>query len=206
MEVLSTSLKAPGTVPHLSSCSEHAYPHGVKRLLIIALAALLLAGILVVAWTVAGLPPVRMVVRYGFDYGPEPTGRTLTVEGVEFVEIGPGCFLMGSDLNGEPGDFLGGLCYPFGLPWGEQPEPSDEMPVHWVEFSRGFWVAKTEVTNEQYEAFDPKHKRKNLVLLSIASAVLGAGFFLTLDRLSAWYFNKVIVPAQQTELAEQESF
>ena len=52
---------------------------------------------------------------------------------------------------------------------------------------------------------DPKRKRKNLVLLSVAIAVLGAGFFLTLDRLSAWYFNKAIVPAQQTELAEQES-
>jgi hypothetical protein len=35
--------------------------------------------------------------------------------------------------------------------------------------------------------------------------VTGAGFFLTLDRLSAWYFNKAIVPAQQTELAGQEN-
>ncbi len=33
---------------------------------------------------------------------------------------------------------------------------------------------------------DPKRKRKNLVLLSIAIALLGAGFFLTLDRLSGW--------------------
>jgi hypothetical protein len=46
----------------------------------------------------------------------------------------------------------------------------------------------------------PKRKRKNLVLLSIAIAVLGTGFFLTLDRLSAWYFNEAIVPAQKAEL------
>ena len=52
---------------------------------------------------------------------------------------------------------------------------------------------------------DPKRKRKNLILLSVAIAVLGAGFFLTLDRFSTWYFNKAIVPAQQTELAEQDS-
>jgi len=48
----------------------------MKRLFLIALAALLLAGIGVVVWTIAGLPPVRMVWQYGFSYGPEPTGRT----------------------------------------------------------------------------------------------------------------------------------
>ncbi len=131
----------------------------MKRLCLIAVAALLLAGIGIVAWTVAGLPPVAMVWKHGFSYGPEPTGRRLTVESVEFVEIGPGCFLMGSDFKGKPGDFLGGLCYPFGLPWGNQPKPSDEMPVHWVEFPRGFWIARMEATNEQHEAFKPEHER-----------------------------------------------
>jgi len=33
------------------------------------------------------------------------------------------------------------------------------MPVHWVEFPRGFWIARTEVTNAQYEVFDPEHER-----------------------------------------------
>ena len=49
----------------------------------------------------------------------------------------------------------------------------------------------------------PKRKRKNLVLLSVVIVVLGAGFFLTLDRLSAWYFNEAIVPAQQAEFARE---
>ena len=48
-------------------------------------------------------------------------------------------------------------------------------------------------------------KRKNLVLLSVVVAVMGVGFFLTLERLSTWYFDTVIVPAQQAELAEPES-
>jgi formylglycine-generating enzyme required for sulfatase activity len=34
--------------------------------------------------------------------------------------------------------------------------------VHWVEFQRGFWMAKTEVTNEEYEAFAPELKRTSL--------------------------------------------
>jgi formylglycine-generating enzyme required for sulfatase activity len=33
------------------------------------------------------------------------------------------------------------------------------MPVHWVEFRRGFWIAKTEITNDQYERFDAHHER-----------------------------------------------
>jgi formylglycine-generating enzyme required for sulfatase activity len=110
-------------------------------------------------WTLADLPPVSMVLRHGFSYAPEPTGNRETFEGVEFVEIGPGCFLMGSNKRAEGGDLLGRWCARFGLPWGDQPEPSREMPVHWVEFRRGFFIAETEVTNSQYEAFDPKHER-----------------------------------------------
>ncbi len=131
----------------------------MKRVILIVLALLLLAGIGVVAWTVAGLPPVRMVWRYGFSYGPEPTGERETYQGVRFVEIGPGCFRMGSDQRAKGGDLLGQWCARFGLPWGDQPKPSSEMPVHWVEFPRGFFIAETEVTNEQYEAFDPKYDR-----------------------------------------------
>jgi formylglycine-generating enzyme required for sulfatase activity len=116
----------------------------MKRLILIFLALLLLSGIGVVVWSVAGLPPVRMAWRYGFSYAPEPTGRKRPIGGIEFVEIGPGCFRMGSDQHAEGGD---------------QPKPSDEMPVHWVEFPRGFLIAETEVTNKQHEAFNPKHER-----------------------------------------------
>ena len=55
--------------------------------------------------------------------------------GIELVRIEPGGFLMG----GKNGDF-------------------DEIPVHKVTISKPFLMAKTEVTNAQYEQFDPSHK------------------------------------------------
>jgi len=107
----------------------------------------------------ADSPPPGMILRYGLRPGCEPTGATKVIEGVEFVEIGPGCFRMGSTHLAEGGDWLGKVCGKVGLPWGERPEPSREMPVHWVEFPRGFWIARTELTNELYEAFDRKRER-----------------------------------------------
>jgi hypothetical protein len=101
-----------------------------RRILIVVL-AFVLFGIGYVAWTLAGLPPVRFILRYGLSPGCEPTGQTMTVEGVEFVEIGPGVFRMGSDHMAEGGDLLGRLCERFGLPWGKRRKPSNEMPVHW---------------------------------------------------------------------------
>jgi hypothetical protein len=53
---------------------------------------LLLLGITYVAWTLTGLPPLRFILRYGFSPRCEPTGNTTTIDGVEFVEIGPGIF------------------------------------------------------------------------------------------------------------------
>ena len=136
----------------------------MRRRLITALAVLLaLAGVTVVLWKALDWPPPGMILRYGLSYGCEPTGETRTFEGVEFVEIGPGCFRMGSGKFAKGGDLLGKVCAVVGLPWGEQPEPetSDEMPVHWVEFRKGFWISRYEVTNEQYEAFDLKHERSD---------------------------------------------
>jgi formylglycine-generating enzyme required for sulfatase activity len=88
-----------------------------------------------------------------------PTGRTKIVQGIEFVEIGPGWFLMGSNANGELPDLLGRACGPLDLPWADPGRLSDEMPVHRVTFPRGFWIAKCEITNEQFERFDPDHPR-----------------------------------------------
>jgi formylglycine-generating enzyme required for sulfatase activity len=132
----------------------------MKRRIVLMGIALFLVGVGVIAWTLAGLPPVKYYLRYGLDPYCGPTGNKATYEGVEFVEIGPGVFRMGSTKNAEGGDWLGKLCTPFGLPWGQKPEPSDEMPVRWVEFRRGFWMATTEITNAQYERFDKDHERR----------------------------------------------
>ena len=151
---LTAPLHSPGT-GHLPCYAVR----NMKRRIVLLGVVLLLAGVVTVAWTLAGLPPVRYYVRYGLDPYCAPTGERVTLDGVEFVEIGPGILKMGSTHLAEGGDWLGKLCKPFGLPWGKKPEPSDEMPVHWVEFRRGFWIATTEITNAQYERFRPKNVR-----------------------------------------------
>ena len=57
--------------------------------------------------------------------------------GMKFVRIEPGSFLMGQKDGGD---------------W-------DERPVHRVVITRSFWMAATEVTNAQYEQFDPEHRK-----------------------------------------------
>ena len=57
--------------------------------------------------------------------------------GIRFVRIEPGSFQMGQQSGG---DF-------------------DERPAHKVTISKPFYMATTEVTNAQYEKFDPSHKR-----------------------------------------------
>ena len=56
--------------------------------------------------------------------------------GMKLVRIEPGSFTMGS----EDGDW-------------------DERPAHEVTISRPFFMSATEVTNAQYEQFDPQHKQ-----------------------------------------------
>jgi len=57
--------------------------------------------------------------------------------GMKLVRIEPGSFQMGT---AEGGDF-------------------DERPVHKVTISRPFFLGATEVTNAQYEQFDPAHAK-----------------------------------------------
>ena len=49
---------------------------------------------------------------------------------------------------------------------------------------------------------DPKRKRLNLILVAVLISVVGVGLFFALDRWSAWYFDKYIVPQKQAELTE----
>ena len=49
---------------------------------------------------------------------------------------------------------------------------------------------------------DPRRQTKNVLLLLALVAILGVGFFLSLESLSSWYFDAYIVPAQQEELQQ----
>ena len=62
----------------------------VKRLICFTLLLAVLALLGSVAWRLTGLPPVEFVLRYGLPHGCEPTGETVKIEGVAFVQIGQG--------------------------------------------------------------------------------------------------------------------
>jgi len=78
--------------------------------------------------------------------------------GMKFVRIEPGTYRMGQ---------------PKPVPWGMLPQDAgpgtrmdllhwgdfDEKPVHTVTISKPFYMGMYEVTNKQYELFDPGHKR-----------------------------------------------
>ncbi len=70
-----------------------------------------------------------------FGGGEMPETFTNSI-GMKFVRIEPGNFMMGQ----EDGD-------------------RDERPVHKVNITKPFYLAATEVTNAQYEHFDPEHRR-----------------------------------------------
>jgi len=74
--------------------------------------------------------------------------------GMRFVRIEAGSFMMGQDREADGksitltyGDrqFMGGEL--------------DEQPVHKVIISKPFYMSATEVTNSQYEQFEPNHRR-----------------------------------------------
>ncbi|MHC4574118.1 MAG: SUMF1/EgtB/PvdO family nonheme iron enzyme [Planctomycetota bacterium] len=84
-----------------------------------------------------------------------PTGDEFTNSiGMKLVRIKAGSFMMGQDREAGGrsitltyGDrrFMGGEL--------------DEQPVHRVTISKPFYMSATEVTNAQYEQFDPSHRK-----------------------------------------------
>jgi sulfatase modifying factor 1 len=87
-----------------------------------------------------------------------PTEPTFTNSiGMRFVRVEPGSFAMGHDapLSKDILDVTEiGSDRAIWLP--ERGDP-DERPVHRVTISRPFYMAVTEVTNEEFERFDRQH-------------------------------------------------
>jgi formylglycine-generating enzyme required for sulfatase activity len=100
-------------------------------------------------------------MEHGFPPAGGPTGRKTEVEDVTFIELRPGYFRMGSPSHViDEGDLLGRFCRIFGLPWGNQPRSGGvESPEHLVTMRHPYWMAETELTNRQFERFDPHHER-----------------------------------------------
>ncbi len=76
-------------------------------------------------------------------------------DGGVMVWVPPGEFLMGStDAD---------VRYALGNLGAGQTGMHDEQPAHWVHITRGFWIGKHEVTNEQFRAFCEATLRHNLI-------------------------------------------
>ena len=69
--------------------------------------------------------------------------------GMRFVRIEPGTFLMGFGTRPLPEEVAGKPHRIYG--------DFDEWPVHRVRITKPFYMAAFEVTNAQYEVFDPSH-------------------------------------------------
>ncbi|MBI2432708.1 MAG: SUMF1/EgtB/PvdO family nonheme iron enzyme [Candidatus Hydrogenedentes bacterium] len=81
-----------------------------------------------------------------------PTGKTFTNSiGMDFVRVDPGTFQMGVSVKPLPEGVVNIS--------GQVNGDSDEAPVHEVIISRAFYLGVCEVTNAQYERFDPGHRR-----------------------------------------------
>lgn len=106
---------------------------------------------------------------------PLPTAKTHTNSlGITLLRIQPGSFQMGESAI-VPDQYLDPLTYPtrseltkrfptidpakFRIPFEARRRGDyDERPVHTVRITRPFYLAATEVTNAQYEQFDPSHR------------------------------------------------
>jgi len=66
----------------------------------------------------------------------------------------------------------------------------------------GIWRYRTQL---QQCNLSEARRKQNFILMSILVCVLGIGVFVTLERLSSWYFDAHIVPAQQAEFMRRDT-
>ena len=83
-------------------------------------------------------PRLIIICYFLMQTGLQSMAQQKNSIGVQLVEVKAGTFTMGSNRG---------------------KEDADESPEHEVTISKGFKMSATEITNKQYEAFDPGHSR-----------------------------------------------
>ena len=128
-----------------------------------------------------------------------PNGKELTNSvGMRLVRIEPGSFRMGVGTPPLPPRLAG-------KPHRREGDP-DERPIHKVTLSRPFYLGVFEVTNAQYEQFDPEH-RKLRGKLGFSKADDEAVVFLSWHeavRFCEWLSKKEGLPYRLPTEAEWE--
>ena len=102
---------------------------------------------------------IAIMAAVGFAVAVLPTGKRHTNSlGMEFVRIAPGTFMMGHE-GSRLSEQLLNPAEPDGQRrlWLPENGDYDEHPAHRVTISKPFHIGVYEVTNEQYERFDPLH-------------------------------------------------
>jgi formylglycine-generating enzyme required for sulfatase activity len=173
-----------------------------KRRWLIGLGVLLLGGITVLFWLAEDWPPPALIVEYGFPPSGGPTGARRTVEGIEFIELDPGYYRMGGWNKDDDGSFFGRVCSLVGLPWGARPRPGPSSPPHWVEIPHSFWIARTEITVEEFRRFHPGYERRQQKERPEAAAALV--FFFEAEGYCAWLSERTGLAVRLPSEAEWE--
>jgi hypothetical protein len=112
-------------------------------LLLLVPVLLLAAG---VTWSLCHLPPPRLIMAHGWP-GGGGAGARRTILGVEFVELRPGYVHVDRHPFCIPGDFLGRICDPLGIPLGDPPRHCTDHCRYWAEISEPVWIATAELSS-----------------------------------------------------------
>ncbi len=177
---------------------------GKKKLLISAAVLLLLGMILAAFWIAFDWPPPRLILKYGLPPAGGPTGRRLTVEGIQFIELQPGYFQTEASQQWTKPSLLDEIGVKLGLsseePYWSEPRWTDG---DYVEVANGFWISKTEVTRSQcYGASrrstgSPPPSPDSLPIVAVSGNAaqrkiwemsLGLGLLVRLPTLDEWEY------------------
>jgi formylglycine-generating enzyme required for sulfatase activity len=128
----------------------------MKRRILILLITLLLLGVVLVVWEINDWPPGRLILKYGFPPTGGPTGNKREIEGIEFIELKPGYFRMGSPCKCDLGyarrisSWLG---------FGDAPEHEENnCPPQWMEIEAPFWIARREVSIGEFQRYQKSYE------------------------------------------------
>ncbi len=123
-----------------------------KRRLLTVFALVLIGGSLAVVWMALDWPPPRLLLKYGLPPAGGPTGSTVRIAGMKFVEIQPGYCKVSSDWSCRHDDrlfpALKSLLVALRLrdaPYRVSPKP------YWAEIPRGFWLQERTLPPAVYE-------------------------------------------------------